>query len=276
MLNFLSDYIDYPFLSSERRLFIFQRLRELARLYGADDVVLLCDLLIVSEKNLIAMKQKLSSVQASKADPRLMTLDPKVDHFTGLIFRSFKDQASGYRDEPRGDAAAKLMLNCYPNGAGAITRLAYVEQGPVVANLVDSLQNEYAALVALLEVGSFVNSLREKNDEFCEILQEGKEEELSSEEVRNQNKEGQLNLLKVLVLTLGICAQMPKGSEKDIKALLKPFVEQAEAVRQRRKIKKAASDKKKDTEETNTNDSDDAPDDPHTDDHTHNINLTMD
>ena len=165
------------------------------------------------------------------------------------------DDAKGYYGKDRQKAAILFLQKFFPQKVVKIIQLSRANQGPVVSHLVDTVKSEYAAEMTLLELTSLFDILEVKNDEYCEVLKERKEIELTFEEVKTKRQEGQALLLQILVLVLGHCTQIPEENEEDIQALINPFIIQEEATRKARKAKKYASDSKKETEENNTDDS---------------------
>ena len=278
MFDYLSGWVDYPILEPGNRLIVLEQIRQEAIRLGLN-VVTLCDRAIEELKNEIAMNQELFSVQSQKANPRLNELDPEVDHFVGRIYSSLMADAKGYYGKDRQKAAMLLLQTFFPQKLAKITQLNRANQGPVVSHLIDTIRNKYAAEMELLEITSLLDTLESKNDEYCAILKERKEIELTFQEVKIKRQEGQALFLQILVLVLGHCTQIPEENEKDIQALINPFIIQEEATRKARKTKKTkkqASVSKKETEENNTDDSEEKPEDTTEDTHTHNINLTMD
>lgn len=287
MNYFLLEWILFPKLSVSRRLLILIQIRVLAIAFGIDALKSLCDTGIDRDRKLAVMENQLASAKAEKSDPRLMNLDPRIDHEVGSMFRTLKDRKKSYKGKPNEKMVDTLMLKCFPHGAAGITREKYVEQGLAVNLLISALENEYAEEVRQLGLNFQLEILKPLSQEFSDILAEVKSKKLTYEDIRVANNDGQAYLMEVLVFILQRYAGASEDKLEERNKFLEPFLDQKKELKRYKKSHKPAPEVNPDSGELIPEGSEhDQPsesaevtsgeDTEHgSDSHTHNIQLTM-
>ncbi len=154
------------------------------------------------------------------------TVDNEVDRAVGALHDSLKATRSGFRGQPRGEAAEEILETLFASGAAGITRLPFEDELSAVRFLVEQLDSEWSNEVDELGLRPLINRLSSLADQFADALSESETRETTWDEVRAADAEGQTAMLRVGVEILG------RFNEPDEMAtarkLLAPILEQAE------------------------------------------------
>ena len=234
----IQQLLTLPHLTSARRLLALQRMSARAAL-RTDCVPLMGPLgkaSKVQEKALAVADQwrKADGDRALHADGA-KSLDGAVDRMvTGLhavlenIARSFGP------DEVK--LAQKLLEEVFPNGAGELVSLPYVEEHGAVVTILNRLQTDLAANVKGLELESWVRRLAKLVDDYGLALT--RPERLTWDDVVAADNAGHEALAEVVARILGL---FPTNTPADVAArteLLGPVADQQEEITKLRASRK--------------------------------------
>jgi len=169
-------------------------------------------------------------------------LDRKVDRALAAIDGVLASVLKGFEPEsPRAWVARALRAALFPAGVHAVTSLSFVEQHETVALLLRRLREprDLAGKVASLGLEDMVARLAALNARYgAELARPA--EVVTFAEVRAGRKRGQANLARITALVL---AQFAGDDEQDaLDELLRPILEQNEAVRLHRGRRRAVTD----------------------------------
>ena len=124
----IESWVTFRRVTPGRRGHVARHIRRLARLYGLDDIVALCDAIIQAEDALLLQQQQFKAGQALATEatwsPEVLALDVVLDRHLAEL-RNFLAALAVRVGTPRGDAA-KVLLDAY-----FVQGLPYYTQQPI-------------------------------------------------------------------------------------------------------------------------------------------------
>jgi hypothetical protein len=151
-------------------------------------------------------------------------------------------------------SGAKLMLELYPSGVGAITSLSYVEELNEVERVLEALKSKvWKKTVSDLALSRHVTLLEELAASYKAKLNAPAEKVATFAEVRDARQKGQRLMLQAVAMIVG---KHPFDTPEDVasrSALLTPILDQNEAIRQYLRSRRAVQDVNPETGEVDPN-----------------------
>lgn len=240
----IEEYIHVARMSAGRRLKAYQSIlveaTELAKFADAPIRAML-GALIAHVRRAIAHDEHTLGLDVrwagSKAKPQYddatMSLDAKVDDALVGIRDALRSCSRGLPPEhPSVVAAQELGDELFPKGVNAIIRLPFVEQAPVVAQIVSKLQSpERAPVVAALGLGDRVAYLAELSARYLNLVNLSRKD-LAFATVRTARDDGHAYLLEIVATIFGIYRDSRDPAQVAARTrLLAPVHEQQQIVR---------------------------------------------
>ena len=186
------------------------------------------------------MTLRFQASYGSKYPPAALALDTIVDRCLGGVSGYLDVQIRMYPEEPRGEAAERLLRALFPDGVAAVTSLPFAEEHGQVNVILDRAQaSDLAADVeALPELPSLLARLRERNDEYGAVLRQ-QQDGPSRDELRAVYRQCQDRLAETMALIIGLYALRSPDNIEERDHLLEPIVQQNQAlraIRRRRRV----------------------------------------
>lgn len=192
-----------------------------------------CHAAVDNEQQLRGYERRYRFEKKQPVHPRLCELDPKIDRITGGIYRVAKEAAI-LDDVELAELAQRVIDELYPAGAAAVTQLPYTEQVHEVDSILRELQVPGSLAPAVLKLGlsPHVSQLATMNGEFRAIVATLPLDVPTWDKVRARRAEAQERLLQTVAIIVGT---YPGSSPEHVEArtkLLRPILDQEEAVYQ--------------------------------------------
>lgn len=161
-----------------------------------------------------------------QARKRANELDVEIDRTVGALHDTLQAKRRVFRGMSTGEAAAEILETLFPEGAAGITTLPFEDELSAVRFLVDQLGDNWSDEVDDLGVGDEVDRLSSLADQFADALTESAERNVTWDEVRAANQEGQKAMLRVVA---GILGRFNQPDEiETARELLAPILDQDE------------------------------------------------
>ena len=226
-----------------RCVFALRDVEGRAQALGQRDVARLAGRHASEAQDAMELMMRFRAGYESQYPPEATAMDNAVDRCLGGVAGYLDVQIRVYPDEPRGEAAERVLRALFPDGVASVSRLPFAEEHEQINALLDRARAEDLAedVRALPELPSLLERLRTRNDEYGELLRHSQPAP-SREEVRQAQQLCQDRVAETLSLIIGHYAlHFPERSdERD--HLLEPIVRQNEALRALRRRRRVPVD----------------------------------
>jgi hypothetical protein len=240
----LKPYTNFYESTSGRRIFGLRQSLEVARKFGDEDIVEIIERAI--KINLAARKKEVKWRKARQLGERSRTkaneIDVELDRAVGALHTQLQNIRSVYHDQPRGESAAELLSDLFPEGAGKITTMAFEDELSNVQYIVEHLRALGDDQLTDLGIEPLVDQLDRLADRFADALANYEERPVGWDEVRAANEHGQEAMLQAVVKVLGT---YPTQKKEDVEArsqILEPIIEQDERIAELHRNERAIKD----------------------------------
>lgn len=156
--------------------------------------------------------------------PAAMKLDRQLARAVGGLVRSLKGIVRAFPAHTEAGAqAADVLDQVFPGGAGAITKLPFVEQADVVSHVLRLLGAQFAEAVEHLGLGLMVQNMADIHTKYVEVLSKPR---LTFDQVREIDQRSYEAWLRVVAGVLGLAATGEPADVAAAAAVLKPLEDQ--------------------------------------------------
>jgi hypothetical protein len=220
-------------------MFVLRQIADRARTLDIPVIVALAEHALARVEEAMELDARQRALRPSKFPPEARELDELVDAAVNGLDSYWESQIALFRGEERAAAAARLRRVLLPDGIGAITQLPYADQHIHIEALLVRAQEPAALadLAILPEMDVMLARLREVNTRYGERLHDT-QESLTRQDVRARHDECQELLCALACLIIGHFGALPER-HADRDHLLDPILRQNEALRARRRRRRA-------------------------------------
>jgi len=239
----IESWISLHRFTPGRRSYAARLMKTAARARNLDDVVALCDAIIASEKEQIALQKKWNNQQtaapAGSWSPELLALDVVLDRQVGQL-RDLLAALAALGDSPRSRAAQTLLTAHFARGVAHYTQCIVEDEAARVGELVDALQAAPED-VASATVEESVAAVRATHTTYDALVHDTKPPALTSfKAVKDADLANQRRFLDLVTDVLALTRRLADGDAVRDALLATVVVQDAEiaaALRAKRKLK---------------------------------------
>jgi hypothetical protein len=219
--------------------FVLGDIADRARALDIPVIVTLAEHALARVLEAMDLDNRQRALRTSKFPPEARELDELVDAAVNGLDSYCESQIALFRGEERAAAAARLRHALLPHGVGEVTQLPYADQHiHIEALLARAREPEVIAdLATLPEMDMMLARVSEVNTRYGERLHDT-QEALTRQDVRARHDECQELLCTLACLIIGHFGALPER-QADRDHLLDPILRQNEALRQRRRRRRA-------------------------------------
>lgn len=225
-----------------RCLFVLEQVRARALARAVPAVAAAAEHAVARVKDALDLDQRQRALRTTRFPPEARELDQLVDAAVIGLDTYCESQIDLFRGQERAAAAARLRRILLPDGIIGITRLPYVDEHmQIEALLARAAAADVLADVALLpDMAAILARVREVNAAYGQMLRDA-HETLTRADVRARHDECQELLCQVTGLILGQFIETPaRHADRDY--MLEPILRGDEALRERRRRRRAHGD----------------------------------
>jgi hypothetical protein len=240
----LKPYTNFYESTNGRRIFGLRQSLEVARRFGDEEIVDIIERAI--QINLAAREKEIKWRKARQIGERSRTkaneIDVELDRAVGALHTQLQNIRSVYHGQPRGETAAEILSDLFPEGAGKITTMAFEDELSNVQYIVEQLRDRWGDQLTDLGIEPLVDQLDRLADQFADALANYDERPVGWDEVRAANEHGQEAMLQAIVKVLGT---YPTQKKEDVEArskILGPIREQDERIAELHRNEQTISD----------------------------------
>jgi hypothetical protein len=229
-----------------RCLFVLQEIRARALARDVAEIAAQIGLAIPRVQDALDLDQRQRASRTSRFPVEARDVDELVDASVVGLDDYCESQMSLFRGEPRAGAAARVKRALLPEGVASIVRLPYADQHTRIDALLARAQApDLLDDVALLpDMTAVLGRMRALNGHYGEILRDH-EGRLTRQDVRARQDECHELLCSVACLVIGHFVTLPeRHADRDY--LLEPILRENEALRERRRRRRADGDASQD------------------------------
>lgn len=252
----LSTLLNFYSFTVGRRIFALSKVLEAAKAEKFSALVAHCEVALAHDRGTRTLEAKWSGqTNVTTGSTALKETDIATDNCLTAIRDAIDSQLRVLKPtDPLAKSGAKLMLELYPAGVGAITSLPYVEELNEVDRLLEVLKDKaWKKTVSDLALTRHVSLLEELAASYKVKLNAPAEKVTTFTAVRDARQKGQRLMLQAVAMILG---KHPFDTPEDVasrSALLTPILEQNEAIRQYLRSRRAVQDVNPETGEIDPN-----------------------
>lgn len=232
-------------LPTGRALFALRIMARLAAQLGAPAVEKRCLIAIATGKDALKLLMRYQSdnlpTEPDGTPTRL--IDVMSDRNISGMFRQADNAEESFgASHPRGAAGRNVKRVAFPRGAGAITKLPYVEQLAAMEALQELLHGDLAADVATLGLEDWVERHDELVELYADSLNATGRKPVKWAEVVAMNNTLRANIHQAVVVAMAQFVELTDEHEAARAKLLAPLYAQEEAVSAMRKRRRKITD----------------------------------
>jgi hypothetical protein len=231
----LEECIPVGILSTGRRLFVLEQMRETAEdMGGHEDVVERIDEATTHDQQTRDMEGLWGGVRNGNFDGvGVGAVDRTLDRRISAVRDGAEVQRQGAApDDPIHDTVDTFLKTAMPEGVFAITSLPHVEQLSETEKLLAKLRGPLAAQVTELGLGRQVARIEEIVPQYRAALRANGELPIEFTPVREGRRRGHRYLLEIVAMVLGRYNRAEDPAHRAARArLLTPLHKQLEAMR---------------------------------------------
>lgn len=231
----LEDWIDVGTLSTGRRLFVLELMREAAQdMEGNEDLVARIAEATSHDEQTRTLESLWGGVRSGSIDAAgVGQLDRRVDRLiSGVRDGAELERQGAASDDPIHATVEGFVKTAFPEGVFAITSLPHVDQLSKTQELVDKLQGPLADQVTELGLGRHVRRLEQILPQYRAALHGTGELSIEFAPVRESRRRGQRYLLELVAMVLGRYNRADEPAHRTARErLLGPLWKQVQAAR---------------------------------------------
>src|SRR5690606_7733330 len=196
----LQQYFALYQFPTGRRLFAMREVAERAARHGLVDIKTLAEQAVEQAQRTAAIEagwRRSRSTQQGRRT-RAGAIDAELDRCLGGLAKVLDSMVHTFGDQDIGARAGQLLASLLPEGAAAITRLTYENELAAAEVGVRELEEKHAEAVVALALVPFVERLTLLVDQFRAALKEESVREISYDQLRQAQAEGQEMMLRVV------------------------------------------------------------------------------
>lgn len=244
----LNDIFNLYEFTSGRRLFALAQVAAIAKDEGFTDLVKHCAAAIAHERAVRELERRWAGEPVKATNPQAQRIDALTDRTLTALRDSALAQAQG---APPGDPihaqVEGFLKRIFPISVYAITSLGYVEELAAVDEIVSLLKGELAPTAKELGLKRLADRLADLASQYREALEAPPDSLVGWGRVRAARAEGQGMLLEAVALIVGRHYQRSAEGTAARLALLRPILQQNDAIGQYLKARRAVGDVNPDT-----------------------------
>lgn len=236
----LSNLYKFPL---GRCVFALRSVEKRAQGVGQRDVALLAGRHAGGAQEAMELVMRFQAGYDSLYPPETTAVDNIVDRCLTGVAGYLDVQIRVYPDEPRGEAAERVLRALFPAGVAAVSRLPFAEEHEQVNTLLERATAEDLAedVRTLPELVGLLERLDERNREYGELLRQAQLAP-TREDVRQAQQRCQDRLAETLSLIIGLYALHSPERTDERDHLLEPIMRQNEALRLLRRRRRVPVD----------------------------------
>ena len=240
----LQPYFSFYQFPTGRRLFAMRRVAEVARHNQLAETATLADAAVAQAQR--AAEREASWRRSRGTTPgkrkRAGNLDAAIDRTLGGMVAQLGGTVRAFGSEGIGATAAALLSQLFPEGATAITNLSYEEELAATEVVVNELNGAHAEDADAVGLTPFVRRLELLVSDFRDALKEEDVREISYDEVRADQAEGQELMLRVAAKILGDYGGTSEEHARLRSELMAPIMSQNRRIGERFSSRRPPSD----------------------------------
>jgi hypothetical protein len=240
----IESWVTFRRVTPGRRGHVARHIRRLARLYGLDDIVALCDAIIQAEDALLLQQQQFKAGQALATEatwsPEVLALDVVLDRHLAEL-RNFLAALAVRVGTPRGDAAKVLLDAYFVQGLPYYTQQPIEEESARVGVLVVELAGKQAQ-VTLATADDMVADVAATHAQLAALVEKTvKAQRIAFDAIKAADLANHRALLGLFVEILAHTGRLPEAEGLALRAELlaeaaAQDAEVAAAIRARRPV----------------------------------------
>lgn len=240
----LESMFNFYELTTGRRLFALQKVRNIAHQQGFTELVKHCDAAIAHDVSTRQLERRwVGEPVDGQSNPAAQKIDVLVDRTLGAIRDHVVAQTQGAgQDDPLHEQAESLLKRIFPVSVFAVTSLPYVEELAAVDDIVRLLKGELAPAVKELGLGRLAKRLADLAGAYRDALDTPPPSLVAWGRVRAARAEGQGMLLEAVAIIVGKYHRRTPEGAGERALLLAPILRQQEAVAQYLKARRTVAD----------------------------------
>ncbi len=243
-------FLDLYQSTTGRSIWALEQMLSIAEAYGATEVMAYIEEAIEVNREARDMEGRWDRDRHVDEMARVEAheISPELDKVVGAIHTQLESIAKAFRERPRGETAAELRKQLFPDGAGGYTNRPFEDKLSGVRFLLEQFDGDWRDEVETLGIVPSVERLREVADDFEEaLISDDGPDPVSWDQVLEARQKGQEAVLRVVAKVLGTFA-----SDSDAEArreLLAPIREQDERIGELHRNQRGVKDVDPDTGE---------------------------
>jgi hypothetical protein len=239
MSNELERWISVYELSTGRRVFALEQMREAAREFGFTELVAHIEAALAHDRQVVALDAQWDGRHRQRKRPQSMIVDRlAAQALTGLRQAALAQTRGAAANDPIHAQVRAFLQEILPAGVFAVATLPQVEEQMAIETMVGRLQGDLAKTVAALGLTRQAARLAELSRAYAEALDA--QPTMRYPEVQAARQQGQEYLLEAIAMILG---RYYKNRDPDHAAaraaLLAPIAKQNAATRAQRRARRA-------------------------------------
>ena len=244
MSTLIYSIINVAYLTTGRRLYALKAALTTAGAMNLTPLVTLIQAAIAHDTETVAMEDAWArSKQISTARGRSRELDDSIDAILGSISSILSANIRLFdASHPLAKASQEILSQLFPEGVQPIITLPFEEQLVKNQTIIDRLSGDLDEAVAVTNLPPYVTQLESLNTEFRDQLAKSKSKEISYDTLEAARDEGNLYIRRIVALILGTFNDVTDTDAENRRALLAPFLEQADRIRRTRKGRRSPLD----------------------------------
>jgi hypothetical protein len=231
----MQPYFNFYQFPTGRRLFAMRGVLRIARERGQDGIAALAEKAVAQAQHAADLDAGWRRSRKTRVGVRAEAgaIDNAIDRTLSGIAAHLGALAHAFGDEPAGRQAAALTARLFPEGVSAITHLAFEDELAACEAILRDLNGSHAADAGALGLGPFIERLEGLLLQFRTALKSEQGREVTHDQIRAAQAEGQDAMLRVVAKVLGDF-HGASGEHVELRsALLAPVVSQNGRLRER-------------------------------------------
>ena len=196
----LQQYFSVYQFPTGRRLFAMRQTAQLAARLGLTEIQRFAEQAVEQAQRTAALEaswRRSRSTQVGRRK-RAGSIDAELDRCLGGLAKHLDSMVHTFGDEGIGARAGQLLASILPEGPAAITHMSYENELAAAEVVLRDLKEKHAEAVVALGLVPFVERLAALVSQFREALTEESVREISYDQIRQAQAEGQEAMLRVV------------------------------------------------------------------------------
>jgi hypothetical protein len=244
-----SELLNLYELSAGRRVFAANQVARRAQELGLAPIASAAEQVAAQGREALSLETRWREARTAPVSPDAVRLDKALDRAIGALHDVIQAHRAGFAEEsPVRKSADILAGRLFPDGARAIVTLSFPEEIVRIEQLVALANAELREEVARIGATALVQQVSELVGGLRRVLEArgDKSPAVTYDRVREAHAQGNELLAGLLIQILATALSRPLAPEQRA-ALLRPILDQNEAVRAARARRREPSDVNPDT-----------------------------